>query len=46
MQQKILKHTGDRTSPAQRRINRANSLDSFPKTGRPRIVKLGFPHAV
>ena len=37
MQQKILKRTGDKTSPAQRRINRANSLATLS-----RLLELNF----
>lgn len=38
MQQKPLKHTGDKTSPVQQRINRANSLAALS-----RLLELNFP---
>lgn len=37
MQQKPLKHTGDKTSPAQQRINRANSISTLS-----RLLELNF----
>lgn len=38
MQRKPLKHTGDKTSPAQQRINRANSIATLA-----RLLELNFP---
>lgn len=38
MRQKVLKRTGDKTNPAQRRINRVNSIATLA-----RLLELNFP---
>lgn len=51
MRQKILKRTGDKTSPAQRRINRANSLAALSRllelnfSAGARLITLGYESA-